>query len=69
MVFLSAQCQGLKNNKPIAKLKNEGKPNKTLPNSLPFKNVFLGYWASNYVGLIRGLFLPFGTTISLRTSL
>ena len=26
MVFLSAQCQGLKNNKPIAKLKNEGKP-------------------------------------------
>ena len=75
MVFLSAQCQGLKKNKPIAKLKNEDKPNKTLPNfrifhnSLPFKNVFLGYWASNYVGLIRGLFLPFGTTISLRTSL
>ena len=77
MVFLSAQCQGLKNNKPIAKLKNEGKPyipNKTLPNfrifhnSLP-KRFFLGYWASNYVGLIRGLFLPFGTTISLRTSL
>ena len=35
MIFHSAQCQGLKNNKPITKLKNEGKPyipNKTLPN-------------------------------------
>ena len=41
MVFLSAQCQGLKNNKPIAKLKNEGKPyipNKTLPNFRIFHN-------------------------------
>ena len=55
MVFLSAQCQGLKNNKPITKLKNEGKPyipNKTLPNfrifhnSLPFKNVF--FWDTGH---------------------